>query len=300
MYYTGFADEASQDIDQQIKATKELGWQFIESRNINGTNIHNLSDEQFEIVYQKLVSSGVTINCFGSAIANWGKDITKDEDASFDEAKRAIPRMKRLGSKLVRIMSYAVIPEQPREKQLLEKRVEKLKKIIGLFNDAGIVPVHENCMNFGGMGASYTLELIDRLPGLKLVFDTGNPVFTDDRDQAKPYPKQNAWDFYKQVRQHIVYVHIKDGRFNHQTKLCEYSFAGEGDGHVKKIVKDLLVNGYQGGFSMEPHMSSVFHDKSSDKPKIDGYTNYIEYGKRFMDLVKEVKTEIDLKRSVHA
>ena len=45
MYLTGFADEASQNIDKQISATKALGWEYIESRNINGTNIHNISDE---------------------------------------------------------------------------------------------------------------------------------------------------------------------------------------------------------------------------------------------------------------
>ena len=36
---TGIADEASQDIEQQIKATKELGWNAIESRFINGKNL---------------------------------------------------------------------------------------------------------------------------------------------------------------------------------------------------------------------------------------------------------------------
>ena len=34
MYYTGFADEAAIGIDGQIRATKELGWKFIETRKI--------------------------------------------------------------------------------------------------------------------------------------------------------------------------------------------------------------------------------------------------------------------------
>ena len=292
MYYTGFADEASQDLNLQIAATKELGWKFIESRNINGTNIHNLTDEQFEQAYATLSSSGVQINCFGSAIANWAKDITKADESSLEETKRAIVRMNRLGTKLIRIMSYAVLPELPPEKQMLDKRVEKLKKIVGLFLENGITPVHENCMNYGGMGASYTLELMDRLPGMKLVFDTGNPIFTDDRDQPRPYPKQSAWNFYKQVRDHISYVHIKDGRYDFENKVCLYSFPEEGDGDVRKIVKDLLMNGYQGGFSMEPHMSTVFHDKSSEKIKVDGYTNYIEYGKRFVKMVDGINKEL--------
>lgn len=299
MYYTGFADEASQDLKLQIAATKELGWQYIESRNIGGANIHNISDEQFDQVCLQLSDAGIKINCFGSAIANWGKDISKEEDPSMEEAKRAVVRMKKLGTKLVRMMSYAVLPDLPPEKQMLEKRVERLKKIVGLFLENGLTPVHENCMNYGGMGACYTMDLINRLPGMKLVFDTGNPVFSDDRTKPKPYPKQSAWEFYSQVKEHIAYVHIKDGKYNFETQKCDYSFPGEGTADVKKIVKDLLKNGYDGGFSMEPHMASAFHDKNATT-KIDGYTNYVEYGKRFIKIVDEINQELKTNRSVHA
>ena len=34
MFLTGFADEAGNDFSVQIKATKELGWKFIETRRI--------------------------------------------------------------------------------------------------------------------------------------------------------------------------------------------------------------------------------------------------------------------------
>ena len=72
MYYTGFADEAAVGIAGQIKATKELGWKWIESRNIDGKNIHDLPEAEFEKVVAALEESGVGINCFGSAVANWG------------------------------------------------------------------------------------------------------------------------------------------------------------------------------------------------------------------------------------
>ena len=59
MYMTGFADEAATGIDGQIKATRELGWKYIESRNINGKNIHDLSDADFDVVCGKLKDAGV-------------------------------------------------------------------------------------------------------------------------------------------------------------------------------------------------------------------------------------------------
>ena len=48
MYYTGFADEAARGITGQIEATKKLGWKWIESRAVDGVNIHDLPEEKFE------------------------------------------------------------------------------------------------------------------------------------------------------------------------------------------------------------------------------------------------------------
>jgi len=45
-----------------------------------------------------------------------------------------------------------------------------------MFADAGLTALHENCMNYGGMGWQFTLKLLENVPGLKLVYDTGNPV----------------------------------------------------------------------------------------------------------------------------
>ena len=43
MYYSGFADEAASSIEGQIKATKELGWQNIKSRSVDGVNLTDVS-----------------------------------------------------------------------------------------------------------------------------------------------------------------------------------------------------------------------------------------------------------------
>ena len=286
MYLTGFADEAALDLDGQIAATKELGWSRIECRNIDGTNVHDLSDEAFERAAAKLEDAGVQVNCFGSAVANWGKRVDSEEDFAKDmeQVERAIPRMVRLGTKLVRVMSYAVLKERPPEDQMKEVRFERLRAIAEKFLHAGIQPVHENCMNWGGMGWSYTLELLDNVPGLKLVFDTGNPVFNADRTKPEPWPMQSSWEFYRAVRDHVVYVHIKDGTF--ADGRMNYTYPGEGSGDVRRIVADLLSRGYDGGFSMEPHLAAIFHDPKTGKPDpVKMHDTYVEYGRRFEKLL---------------
>lgn len=293
MYLTGFADEASADISVQIKATKELGWKYIESRSVGGKNIHDISDEEFEVVYEKLEESGVEINCFGSAIANWGKRIDEPFDSSLEEARRAIPRMKRLGTKLIRIMSFAVLPDREPEDQMAEERFRRLRELTKMFLDEGIQPVHENCMNYGGMGWTYTMEIIENVPGLKLVFDTGNPIFTDDRSRPKPYPKQSAWEFYNHVKEHVVYVHVKDGVWIRKENKTTFTFPGEGYGHVKRIVADLFADGYDGGFSIEPHLAVVHHDDTVKSTEEIRYSNYVEYGRRMTALIEECRKGYD-------
>jgi len=292
MYMTGFADEASAGIDGQIKATLELGWQNIESRAIDGVNIHDITDEKFDEVYGKLQDAGVRINCFGSTIGNWGKQITEPFDSSLAETRRAIPRMKRLGTQLVRIMSFAVLQDREPDDQMEEERFRRVRELHKMFTDAGLTPVHENCMNYGGMGWQFTLRLLENVPGLKLVFDTGNPVFAADYGKPKPYPRQSAWEFYTHVKEHVEYIHVKDGFFNLETQAATFTYPGEGDGDVRRIMKDLIESGYDGGISIEPHIAVVFHDDSANSEDQMRYETYVEYGRRMMGMIGEIRKEI--------
>lgn len=288
MYLTGFADEAAPDIEGQIRATKTLGWKTIEARSVNGTNLHDIPDEAFEEVVGKLRDAGVEINCFGSAIANWGKSIADPFEITLAEVGRAIPRMQRLGTRLIRIMSYAVLPDREPGDQMEEERFRRLRILHRMFTEAGLTPVHENCMNYGGMSWQHTLRLIEHVPGLKLVFDTGNPVFTDDRARPRPYPKQSSWEFYTHVKEHVAYVHVKDGTWNPATQQITYTYPGEGNGDVVRIVSDLLQSGYDGGISIEPHMAVVHHDALVASPEEQRFRTYVEYGRRMERIISEV------------
>lgn len=294
MFLSGIADEAGANIDAQIKATKELGWQNIEARVVEVTgfpkgNIHDIPDAAFEIVCDKLKQAGIRINCFGSAIANWGKKIDQPFDTSLAEARRAIPRMQRLGTKQVRIMSFAV---RDGDDQMEEERFRRLRELTKMFLDAGIQPVHENCMNYGGMGWPFALRLLENVPGLKWVFDTANPIFNEDRSKSKPWPKQDPWEFYTHVKEQTVHVHIKDAVWNPAKKDADYTYPGEGDGAVRPIIKDLLASGYDGGFSIEPHLAVVFHDASVTASADAQYSSYVEYGRRLEKLIAEIQSEL--------
>jgi sugar phosphate isomerase/epimerase len=170
-----------------------------------------------------------------------------------------------------------------------QERFRRLRELVRMFHDAGLQPVHENCMNYGGMGYPFTLRLVENVPGLKLVFDTGNPVFSDDRTKPAPYPRQDGWEFYSRVKEHIAYVHIKDGVWDGASQQMHYAFPGEGDGQVRRVVQDLVDCGYDGGFSMEPHMKVVPHEPSQASEASARFDLCVEYGRRFMRLLAEVR-----------
>ena len=292
MILTGIADEAGPLIDTQIRATKTLGWEWIEARAVEvpgfpKANLHDIPDAAFDVVEKKLKESGVGVYCFGSAIANWGKKIDQPFDLS--EVQRAIPRMQRLGTKYVRIMSYAV---RDAEDQMAEERFRRLREIVKMFSDAGLIALHENCMNYGGMGWPFTLELLEKVPGMKLVFDTANPVFNLDRSKPKPHPRQDAWEFWVNVRDHVEHIHVKDATWNDAKNDADYNWPGEGQGYVREVLTDAFRRRYNKGISIEPHMAVVFHDATVTASEQAQFDSYVEYGRRLMKLIDEVKRQI--------
>ncbi len=286
MYLTGFADEAGPDLATQIRATRELGWNAIESRSIGGTNIHDLDAADFDTACAMLEAAEVRVSCFGSTIANWGKRIEDPFEITLAEVERAIPRMQRLGTKLVRIMSYARCTGA---EQRAEERFRRLRDVTARFVAAGLTPVHENCMNYGGMSWRHSLELVEKVPGLKLVFDTGNPAITRDYSSDRDIT-QDPLEFFTRVRPHIAHVHIKDAHLEDGREV--YRYPGEGGARVPEILQALSDSGYDGGLSIEPHMAAVFHDPEAAKASAaESYDIYIEYGKRLMRLLGGIGVE---------
>lgn len=294
MYLSGFADEAAPDLTRQIEATKELGWNAISARTINGMNIHDLTQKDFDKAVRQLEQAEIKVVEFGSLIGNWGKKITGDFQATLDEVDRAIPRMKRLGTQIVRIMSYAQEPWG--EDQHEEERFRRLRAIHQRFADEGLAAVHENCSNWGGFSAQHTLRLVEEVPGLKLVFDTGNPIFQRDRSKSEPHPWQDALGFYTDVKEHVAHIHVKDCRYPRLGEAePDYCMPGEGDAHLREILSDLKARRYGGGISIEPHVATVFHAQDGEEPDWEQcYKSFVEYGNRLEDLLEDLGWEPSL------
>ena len=300
---TGIADEAGASLDVQIQAHQELGWDSIESRvvefdGVKG-NLHEIPDATFDKVVARLAEKNMKVSGFGSLIGNWAKKITDDFSITEAEIGRAIPRMQRLGAQLIRVMSYAVCKNDAGadlEEQFADERIKRMRNINQRFADAGITVLHENCMNWGGMSPTFVQRMAEAVPGMKWVFDTGNPVFIDDRD--KPGHKQDAGEMYQAVKPFLAHVHVKDGIWDKTKNDAVYTFPGEGEGQTERIMKDLVETGYNGYISIEPHVAVVFHGAgaadglSPEQKAKEQYDSYIKYGRMLEALLTKVGAKL--------
>lgn len=283
MFFSGISDESADSIDEQIQAHHELGWNHMELRMVDRVNLTAVPDAKFDEVYDKVTAAGMKVSCFASGIGNWACNVRADHSIDIEDLKRAIPRMHKFGTQFIRVMSYPNDRDNPvSDSEWRTEAIRRMKVLAKMAEDAGITLAHENCSGWGGLSPENNVILLREVdsPALKVVFDTGNPVTYG----------QDAWEYYQAVRDDIVYVHIKDAKIVDGKNV--YTFCGDGQAYVREIVTDLLKNGYDGGFSIEPHVAAVIHSgQKAQDPKLL-HDSYVEYGRRLMTIVKEIQPSL--------
>ena len=273
--YSGIADEAGQDIQTQIRAHQELGWRFIEPRLVNKTQFTDLPDDQFDATCLALAMAKIQVSSFASGIANWACKITDPMEKSTATLMRAINRMHRLGTKFIRVMSYPNdgLPEQQWRAEVV-RRFQVLAKIA---EDAGIVLLVENCDGWASQSPANYKEFFETInsAAVKAVYDTGNPA---------SHGQTNTWEWYQAAKPHIAYIHIKA----HTGPGGTHVWPDTGASMISETLSDLQTNGYRGFISIEPHIQSVIHEAKGASNEEAAYRCYVEYGRRLMQLVKQL------------
>lgn len=281
---SGFTDEVSDDLDVQIRALDELGWHHIDLRTVDGKNVSALSDDEFDRVYERLTEHGIEIACFGSTVANWGRDASTDLALDLEDMKNCVRHMHKAGARYLRIMSYRISEPIPLGHEMESTVIANIRKIVEIAEDSGVVCLHENCLSWGGQSHLHSLRLLEEVdsPALRLVFDTGNPVSMRDISTVEPYGWQNPCYFFDQVRDYVDYVHIKDAVL--EGDEVRYVFPGRGAGMVNEILERLAGDDRVIPISIEPHVSVVFHDPTVTASFTERWNTFIDYGNQLVGL----------------
>jgi sugar phosphate isomerase/epimerase len=279
--FCGFADEAGKTLKEQIDATKRAGWSAIEVRMLEGKNFVDITEAQFDAALDTLESSGIQIASFGAQLANWARPITTDFQVDVEELKRAIPRMKKAGAKIIRCMSYPNSNDKPLEREAYKKEVfRRLNVLAKMAADGGVILGHENCNGYGGEGPEQALDMLAHVksPAFKIIFDSGNNALHDHDAEA-------CWKYYQAIKDQIIHVHIKSAKAGPDGKFVT-CFPDE-DPVQLRVIQDLKKRRYDGWLSIEPHLAAAVHagkDVSDAKSAAD---IYVKYANKLTALVKK-------------
>lgn len=277
---SGFADEGATGLREQIAIHKQFGIHSLEIRMVDGVNIGQMTDRQFEDAYRLIQEEEITICGFGAAIANWARPITTDFQIDLDELRRSIPRMRQLGTRIIRIMSYP--NDGFAEAAWKQEVIRRIKTLAHIAEQEGVILGHENCDGWGSQSPKHLSALLQEVdsPALQVIFDTGNPV-------GHGGATEDVWAFYRAAQPRICHFHIKDCYQNEDGNIV-HCYPGEGLCDVKNIIQDLLTTGYQGYFSMEPHIAAQIHLGSEPFDGMDGRQIYEEYCRKTLALTNDL------------
>lgn len=240
---TGFADEISPDLTEQLATLEAESIRHIEIRGVWGKNVLKLDDDEIGRVKVALARAGVRVSSIGSPI---GKIAIADDFAPhLDDFRRALAVARTLEAPYIRIFSF-FLPHGEDPAHYRDEVLDRLGAIVREAEGAGVTLVHENEKEIYGDIPARCHDLLTQIdsPILRAAWDPANFVQCGVRPYAEGYAL---------LRPFIAYVHIKDA-VRATGKVVP---PGEGDGQLRETLAALRDSGFDGFFSLEPHLSAA-------------------------------------------
>jgi sugar phosphate isomerase/epimerase len=238
---SGFADEISPDLDEQLAVLAAESLSHLELRSVWSTNVADLDDAQLARFRRRIGESGVHVSAIGSPI---GKiDIGAPFAPELERLRRVVDVAEQLGTNLVRVFSFFIPAGQ--DAQLYRAQViDRMRAFAELAAGRGLVLAHENEKKIYGDRPERCADIITTVgsPALRATFDAANFV------QCGVRPHSEA---YALLRPYLEYVQIKDALMT----TGEVVPAGQGDGEVADTLAALRDSGFEGYLSLEPHLA---------------------------------------------
>lgn len=268
---TGIADEAAPSLAQQIACHRALGWQHMECRSVDGVGVAQLAAPQREQLCAQLAAAGVSVPVLDSQIGNWSRSIADPFDADVAELATLLALAQRLGSRLIRVMSYPNDRSAPwPEADWRAEAIERLSRLARIAGAEGVTLVHENCAGWGGLSIAHALDLVQTIdsPHCRLLFDVGNGLSY----------RYSAMAYLEQLLPWIAHVHLKDGQLVDGNVV--YTMPGEGRAGVLDCLRYLAEHHYQGGYAIEPHLHLIPHLQVGAADPQQMQASYQDYARR--------------------
>jgi sugar phosphate isomerase/epimerase len=240
---TGFADEISPELEEQLETLGEESIGYMELRSIWNTNVLDLTDDELDRVKSAVAQRGIGISSIGSPI---GKvPVTEPFGPHLERFRRALHVADVMETPYIRVFSF-FIPEGHEPGNYREEVLDRMGIMAGEAEDSGVTLLHENEKQIYGDVPSRCLDILAGVdsPALRAAWDAANFV----QCGVRPYKEG-----YASLRPYVEYVHVKDALSGSDRVVP----AGEGDGQLPETLSALRASGFDGFFSLEPHLASA-------------------------------------------
>jgi len=240
---SGFSDEISPDFQTQCAVVSQLGLRFLEFRSAWDVNVLDLTKDQLAEAKTSLDAHGIGVSSIGSPI---GKIAIDDDFAPHLERMRHAADVAHFfGAPYIRVFSF-FMPAGSDPDSHRDAVLSRMRDLATVAEEADVVLLHENEKEIYGDIPRRCLDIIESVdsPNLKVAWDAANFV------QVGVRPFTEA---YALLRPHLAYVQIKDANLADGEVVA----AGRGDGEVAETLRALQQDGFDGFFSLEPHLSQT-------------------------------------------
>ncbi|MET0693145.1 MAG: sugar phosphate isomerase/epimerase family protein [Propionibacteriaceae bacterium] len=240
---SGFSDEISADFETQCTVVAGLGLRYIELRSAWGVNVLDLDASQLARARELLATHGLKVSSIGSPI---GKIFIDDDfEPHLDRMRHAADLARFFDAPYIRIFSFFLRPGAD-PAQHRDEVLRRMRLLTRVAEEAGVVLLHENEKEIYGDVPSRCLDIVQSVdsPHLKVAWDAANFVQVG----VRPYTEG-----FELLRPYLAYVQIKDAHLADG----EVVPAGGGDGEVVETLRALHQDGFDGFFSLEPHLSQT-------------------------------------------
>jgi sugar phosphate isomerase/epimerase len=266
---TGFADEISPELDEQLDTLTSQSIRFVELRSVWNKNVLDLTDDEIRKVGDAMSERGIGVSSIGSPI---GKvPINENFAPHLERFRRALHVARALESPYIRVFSF-FMPEGENPAVYRDEVLERLGVLAGEAEAAGVVLVHENEKEIYGDVPSRCLDILTQVdsPYLRAAWDAANFV-----QCGVDHPYREGYDL---LRPYVEYVHVKDALAGSGTVVP----AGEGDGEIRETISALHASGFDGSFSLEPHLASSGTYSGFSGPEL-----FVQAAEAFKNLLRQ-------------
>ena len=273
MSFSLTADGMSKQIDADtvVRAAKD-----------NGLSMMDIIDFEFQVFGEtklKIALKKYDVKC-GCLIAGF-PFYEKTVKELQEQAKPILDFAKDLGAEILMVIpgqydeNEKQILKQMTREQRMEKAVSGYRTIVELAKEYGIQVGFENTPHdMKPLASAEDCEyLLEQVPGLGLIFDTGNFKVADT--------SCDELEIYERLKKYIVRVHLKDvvvGPFESGERCVDGNMircvpSGSGVIPIKELIHRMQKDGYEGALAVEYSAPQEIHGEDH----IDMVKIYVDY-----------------------